>query len=77
MEAALSDSEGPVNSQQLQPASEPRESGNKAFLSSIAHARQVLPLPKVTLVAHALGDLERRDQASFDLLAAFAGVIAR
>ena len=73
MEVALSDSEGPVNS--LQPARN-RESG-KAFLSSIAHAQQVLPLPKVTLVAHALGDLERREQTSFDLLAAFAGVIAR
>ena len=44
---------------------------------SISNPQQFLPLAKFALEPDALGDLERRDQTSFDLLAAFAGVIAR
>ena len=44
---------------------------------SISNPQQFLPLAKLALEPDALGDLERRDQTSFDLLAAFAGVIAR
>jgi hypothetical protein len=39
---------------------------------SIANAQQVLPLPEVAFEAHAFGNLKRRDEASLDLLAAFA-----
>jgi hypothetical protein len=39
---------------------------------SIANAQQVLPLPEAAFEAHAFGNLKRRDEASLDLLAAFA-----
>jgi hypothetical protein len=39
---------------------------------SIADSQQVLPLAK----AHALGDLKRRDDAAFDLLARLSGALA-
>ena len=44
---------------------------------SISNPQQFLPLSKVALEPDALGDLERRDQTSFDLLATFSGMIAR
>ena len=44
---------------------------------SISNPQKFLPLAKFALEPDALGDLERRDQTSFDLLAAFAGAIAR
>ena len=45
-------------------------------LFSITNPLQVLPLAIVTLEAHALGNLESREQTSLDLLATFASVIA-
>jgi hypothetical protein len=41
-----------------------------------SNAQQVLPLAKVALEAHAFGDLEGRDQATLDLLAALSGTLA-
>ena len=35
---------------------------------SVANPQQMLPLAKVTLEAHAFGNLKSRDQASLDLL---------
>jgi hypothetical protein len=43
----------------------------------IANSKQVPPLAKVALEAHALSDPKRRDHASFDLLAGLSGTNAR
>ena len=44
---------------------------------SISDPQQVLPLAKVALEAHALGNLEARDDAPLDLLAGLSGRFAR
>ena len=40
---------------------------------SIVNPQKFLPLPKVTLEAHALGDSKRGDDAALDLLATLPG----
>ena len=40
---------------------------------SITDPQQILPLAKLALEAHALGDAEARDDAPLDLLAALSG----
>jgi hypothetical protein len=48
----------------------------RIFNARVVNPQQVLPLAKVTLEAHALGDLEARDDTSLDLLAGLAGSFA-
>ena len=55
----------------------PRNSGSREEVNgSIANAQQVLPLAKVTVEPHALGNLKRRDETSLDLLAALSSAFA-
>ena len=42
----------------------------------MSNPQEVLPLAKIALKAHALGNLERRDHAPFDLLAGLSGSFA-
>jgi len=44
---------------------------------SIADTQQVLPLPKVALETHALGNLKRRYDASLDVLGSLACAVRR
>jgi hypothetical protein len=44
---------------------------------SISDPQEALPLAKLTLKAHALGDLECRDDTPLDLLAGLSGSFAR
>jgi hypothetical protein len=46
---------------------------SKGAETLIVNSQQVLPLAKVAVEAHALGDPKRRDDASLDLLAALSG----
>jgi hypothetical protein len=41
-----------------------------------ANPQQVLPLAKVALESHALGNLKRRDDAALDLLSGLSGAFA-
>jgi hypothetical protein len=43
---------------------------------STANSQEVLPLAEVAFEARAFDDLKRQDQATLDLLSAFAGSIA-
>ena len=43
---------------------------------SYSNPKQVLPLAKFALEAHALGDLKRRDDTPLDLLAGLPGCFA-
>jgi hypothetical protein len=43
---------------------------------SIANSQQGFPLAKLTLEAHALGNLKRRDHATLDLLSTLSGALA-
>ena len=44
---------------------------------AIANPQQVFPLAKLSLKAHALGDLEARDDTPLDLLAGLSGSFPR
>jgi hypothetical protein len=59
------------------PASQTRAFSGCGPQFSIADAQQVLPLAKVPLEPHALGDLKCRDDAAFDLLAALGLPVRR
>jgi hypothetical protein len=50
--------------------------GNRNSEPLFANPQQVLPLAKVTLEAHALGDLEARDDTPLDLLTGLPGALA-